>query len=156
MLGANSPFSFSIVNERTVLRFLKLIGCDNSKIGTYAKLVDDRNNTARPNGNILFRTQSEVDKRIYQVFQAVEEIQAHSQPIIIHCYEDFLRRSYDPDEREYPHVEDQIREVLIHSNSMSLRDIELCVNFDVSALENENRGAIEALHNTLRESYGSV
>jgi hypothetical protein len=30
------------VNERSILRFLKLIACDNAKIGTYAKLVDDR------------------------------------------------------------------------------------------------------------------
>ena len=42
LLEANSPFVFSTVNERTILRFLKLIACDNGKIGTYAKLVDDR------------------------------------------------------------------------------------------------------------------
>ncbi len=27
-----------------------LIACDNGKIGTYAKLVDDRNESAHPNG----------------------------------------------------------------------------------------------------------
>lgn len=46
LLEATSPFSFSIVPERTILRFLKLIACDNGKIGTYAKLVDDRNDSA--------------------------------------------------------------------------------------------------------------
>ena len=40
------------------MRFLKLIACDNSKIGTYAKLVDDRNESAHPNGNIYFSTQA--------------------------------------------------------------------------------------------------
>src|SRR6187551_2990820 len=49
LLEATSPFVFSTVNERSILRFLKLIACDNSKIGTYAKLVDDRNGTAHPN-----------------------------------------------------------------------------------------------------------
>src|SRR4249920_79231 len=39
ILGATSPFVFSTVNERTILRFLRLIECDNSKIGTYVKLV---------------------------------------------------------------------------------------------------------------------
>jgi hypothetical protein len=39
LLEANSPFVFSAVNERTILRFLKLIACDNGKIGTYAKLM---------------------------------------------------------------------------------------------------------------------
>jgi hypothetical protein len=53
LLEATSPYVFSVVNERTILRFLKLIACDNSKIGTYAKLVDDRNDTAHPNGNIF-------------------------------------------------------------------------------------------------------
>ncbi len=37
LLAATSPFSFSVVPERTMLRFLKLIACDNSKIGTYTR-----------------------------------------------------------------------------------------------------------------------
>ena len=40
--------SFSIVPERTIMRFFRLIGCDNSMIGTYTKLVDDRNESATP------------------------------------------------------------------------------------------------------------
>ena len=58
LLEATSPFVFSTVNERSILRFLKLIACDNGKIGTYVKLVDDRNDTAHPNGNIFFSTQA--------------------------------------------------------------------------------------------------
>ena len=52
---ATSPFAFSIVNERSILRIFKLIACDNSKIGTYAKLVDDRNKTAHPNGKYILQ-----------------------------------------------------------------------------------------------------
>jgi len=58
LLEATSPFVFSTVNERSILRFLKLIACDNGKIGTYAKLVDDRNDTAHPNGNVFSSTQA--------------------------------------------------------------------------------------------------
>jgi hypothetical protein len=36
LLEATSPFVFSTVNERTILRFLKLIACNNGQIGTYA------------------------------------------------------------------------------------------------------------------------
>ncbi len=54
LLDATSPFAFSIVPERTMMRFFKLIGCDNSMIGTYTKLVDDRNESAHPNGNIFY------------------------------------------------------------------------------------------------------
>jgi hypothetical protein len=56
LLEATSPFVFSAVIERSILRLLKLIACDNGKIGTYVKLVDDRNDTAHPNGSIFFST----------------------------------------------------------------------------------------------------
>ncbi len=64
LLEATSPFVFSTVNERSILRLLKLIACDNGKIGTYAKLVDDRNETAHANGNIFFSTQAALDAKI--------------------------------------------------------------------------------------------
>ncbi len=34
-----TPFDFSVIQERTILRFLRLIECDEAKIGMYAKLV---------------------------------------------------------------------------------------------------------------------
>src|SRR5437870_11083271 len=37
VMSATSPFTFSEIGESTILRFLKLIGCDNAKVGTYAK-----------------------------------------------------------------------------------------------------------------------
>ena len=58
LLKAPSPFIFSAVNERTILRLLKLIACDNDKIGTYTKLVDNRNQIAHANGNIFFSTEA--------------------------------------------------------------------------------------------------
>ena len=86
-LRDTSPFTFSKVNERTVLRLFRLIGCDDSQIGNYRKLVDNRNDAAHANGNIYFRTEREVDAKIRQVLQAVEEIQTYSRPIIHRCYE---------------------------------------------------------------------
>ena len=148
-----SPFTFSEVNERTVLRLFRLIGCDDSRIGNYRKLVDDRNDVAHANGNIYFNTQHEVDTKIQEVLRAVEDIQTHSRPIISRCYENFLLQSHNPDEREFPDSEDQIREVLVHENYISQKDIEVCVNFDISDLEEDNRDAIETLHNTLCEIY---
>src|SRR5689334_21791908 len=58
LLDATSPFTFWRVNESSVLRFLKLIGCDNAKVGSYAALVKERNDTAHSNGNIFFSTQT--------------------------------------------------------------------------------------------------
>ena len=156
LLNAPSPFTFSAVGESSILRLLRLMGCDDTKIGQYAKLVRDRNNAAHANGRIFLRTQPEADSQIREVLRAVQEIQTQSRPIINQCYKDFLLQSHNPEEREYLDTEDQIREVLIHGNYMSRNDIEICINFDLSALEDDNKEAIEALHNTLSESYGSA
>jgi hypothetical protein len=150
LLEASSPFVFSTVNERTILRFLKLIACNNSEIGTYAKLVDDRNDTAHPNGNIFFSTPAALDAKITEILRVVDQIQQHSKPIVERCYREFLLHSADPEEREYPDPADQIREVLIHGNYMSQRDIKICLAFDVTALsEHEQYRGICELHDAL-------
>lgn len=157
LLAASSPFVFSTVNERTILRFLKLIECDNGKIGTYAKLVDDRNETAHPNGNIFFSTQAALDAKISEILRVVDEIQTHSKPIIERCYREFLGKYYDPDEREYADARDQIREVLIHGNYMSQKDMEFCLIHDLADFRGHAAFAqIETLHKELLVSYGNV
>ena len=154
LLETTSPFVFSTVNERSILRFLKLIACDNSKIGTYAKLVDDRNESAHPNGNIFYSTEAAVDVKITEILRVVPAIQTHSKPVIEHCYREFLIQSRDAEAREYPDAADQIREVLIHGNYLSQKDIEICLGFDVESLTDRpgNEGMRE-LHAALAETY---
>lgn len=154
LLEATSPFGLSVVNERTILRFLKLIACDNGKIRTYAKLVDDRNESAHPNGNIFYSTPAALDAKIKEILRIVDEIQTHSRPIIEHCYREFLLGGTDSETREYADPADQVREVLIHSNYMSQRDVEVCLAFDVTILAGHGdvAGAME-LHATLAEMY---
>lgn len=154
LLEATSPFVFSAVNERTILRFLKLIACDNGKIGTYAKLVDDRNESAHPNGNIFYSTQEALDAKITEILRVVDEIQTHSKPVIEHCYREFLLQNHDPEEREYPEAADQIREVLIHGNYMSRRDVDICLEFNLAGLkEHEGIEEIKALHGALAKEF---
>jgi hypothetical protein len=156
LLEATSPFVFSTVNERSILRFLKLIACDNGKIGTYAKLVDDRNESAHPNGNIFYSTEAALDIKITEILRVVAEIQTHSQSVIEHCYREFLLQNHDPDEREYPDAADQIREVLIHGNYLSQKDIEICLGFNVESLADRPEiDAIQELHAALVETYKS-
>lgn len=156
LLEATSPFVFSSVNERTILRFLKLIECNNGEIGTYAKLVDDRNDTAHPNGNIFFSTQAALDTKINEVLRVVDEIQFHSKCVIEHCYQQFLLNNHDPEEREYPDAADQIREILIHGNYISQKDIDFCLAYDFSSLSNHPQyQRIRELHDALRERYDS-
>jgi len=156
LLGATSPFVFSSVNERSILRLLKLIACDNGKIGTYAKLVDDRNESAHPNGNIFYSTGAALDVKIMEILRVVDEIQTHSRPVIEHCYREFLLQNHDPDECEYSEPADQIREILIHGNYLSQRDVDVCLGFDLTGLDNRQEiENIRKLHAVLKEKYGS-
>ena len=156
LLGATSPFVFSTVNERSILRLLKLIACDNSKIGTYAKLVDDRNETAHPNGHIFFSTQVALEAKITEILRIVDEIQTHSRPIIEHAYREFLLQNHDPEEREYPDAADQIREVLIHENYLSQKDIGICLDSDLVGIADwPETDSIRTLHEALKSEYGS-
>lgn len=157
LLTATSPFVFSTVNERTIVRFLKLIACDNAKIGTYIKLVDDRNDTAHSNGNIFFSTQAAIDTKITEILRVVGEIQTHSKPMIEHCYRKFLLQNHDPEEREYPDPRDQIKEVLIHGNYMSQKDIEFCLRLDFAELRDQaGFPLIEELHHCLVAVHGDT
>lgn len=154
MLDATSPFVFSTVNERTILRLLKLIACDNSKIGSYVKLVDDRNETAHPNGNIFFSTQAALDIKIREILRVVGEIQTHSKTVIEQVYRDFLLENHDPEDREYPDASDQIREVLIHNNYMAQKDIDICLECDIEKFAMQpGYGDIQALHVALAAGY---
>lgn len=156
LLDATSPFVFSTVNERTILRFLKLIACDSSKIGTYAKLVDDRNDTVHSNGNIFFSTPEALETKITEILRVVDEIQTHSKSVIEHAYREFLLQSHDPDVREYSDDADQIREVLIHENYLSQRDIDICLGYDLALLRTGGSfPAIEDLHRSLCTTYAS-
>lgn len=154
LIDATSPFTFWRVNESSVLRFLKLIGCDNAKVGSYAALVKERNDTAHSNGNIFFSTQAALDAKITEMLRVVNEIQTHSTPVIERCYREFLIENQDPDERAYADPADQIREVLIHGNYLSQRDIDICLAFDIEGLKgHEGVEEIRVLHEVLAKEY---
>jgi hypothetical protein len=151
LLEATSPFTFSVVNESSVMRFLKLIQCDNAKIGAYTKLVKDRNETAHSNGNIFFSTEDELAEKVRDILRLVSEIQGHSEGIIVEGYRKFLAESADPEEREHIEAHDQVREVLIHESYMSLVDLDFCARFDIADLaEHPHIAEIEALHADVR------
>jgi len=155
LLDATSPFTYWRVNESSVMRFLKLIGCDNGNVGSYAALVKERNDTAHPNGNIFFSTRVALDTKITEILRVVDEIQTHPKPVIEHCYRQFLIENNVPEERAYPDAADQIREILIHENYLSQKDIEICLGFDLASLGDAvpSEQARE-LHDALVAKYG--
>ncbi len=154
ILKATSPFVFAKVQERTVFRFLRLIGCNDSQIGVYAKLVDDRNDVAHPNGKIVYNAQITLDQKVAKVLWLVAEIEKHSEPLILDCYETFLREGHDLEKREFIEPGDQIREALVHRNYFSKKDIEICMGYKIDRLAHEAHfEAMQALHSLLLETY---
>lgn len=56
--------------------------------------------------------------------------------------------------REYPDALDQIRELLIHKNYFSQKDIEICLAYDRAPLSTDpNFTAIKTLHQSLCDTY---
>ena len=141
-LLAQPPFVFSSVNERSILRLgrssrrstsipesCSLIACDNGKIGTYAKLVDDRNETAHPNGNI-FSTQA-TDTKITEMQRVADEIQTHPGPSSNTPTASSYSRTTTPRNANTP-TPPTNREMLIHGNYLSRKTRHL-PGFDVAS-----------------------
>ena len=81
--------------------------------------------------------------------------QTRSRPLIEQVYHEFLLQNHDPEDREYADAADQIREVLIHGNYLSQKDIEICLDFDLTALCNPPEiETIRHLHEALTTEYG--
>jgi hypothetical protein len=157
LLSAASPFDFSVENESSILRMFRLLSCDNSKIGRYAALIKDRNNSAHSNGQIYFRTEQGIAAKVAEVLRVAREIETHSKLVIEELYRDFLTSGFDPDDRRYFDTLDQIREELVHVNYLSKQDMAICRGFDISQLADiASFPMIEALHRALCESYAEV
>lgn len=74
--------------------------------------------------------------------------------VIRDCLRCFLLDSWNEDEREYNGAIDQIREVLIHPNYFSQKDIESCLAFDIDGLsEHEHFKAIKELFGVFVKAY---
>ncbi len=157
LMTATTPFAFVELGESNFIRFLKLIGCDNSQIGNYTSSVKSRNDAAHSNGRIFFNDQSIIDRKVDEVLRFIDDIQTHSQPIIDECLIDFLKDSFDPDDREYFDDSDQLREILIHGNYLSQKDIEHLLSFDITQLSTEtNYIELETLFNAFKTEYAII
>lgn len=154
LLSATSPFTFSEVQERSIFKFLRLIGCEQHHIRQFAKLVEGRNDIAHSNGHIFFSDKAAADRKIETILQQVDAIQNHMRPVIHDCLKRFLLESWNPEEREYADPADQIREVLLHTNYFSQKDIDACLAFDIESLnEQENFDGMKELFSFFLRPY---
>ena len=157
MLKASSPFSLSEIKESSIFRFLKLVGCNNAKIGEFTKIVKARNDISHSNGNIFFNSQGAVDEKISEVLKSVEEIQEHTKEIIDNVFKCFLVNSWNSKVREFSNDSDQIREILVHQNYLSKKDIGDCLTYDITSLKkNKNIAKVRKIFRVFKKEYAET
>lgn len=140
VMAGTSPFTLYKVAEGEVFKFLRIIGCDENEIRPFSELVGERNKLAHANGMISCANQTSADAKIADILKQVRAIQAHMTPVLHQCLKSFLLDSATPvEEREYEDPADQIRELLVHKNYFSLKDIEACAAFDLQTMSGEPR-----------------
>lgn len=135
---AESPFDFfARVKESTIVRFSKLIGCDNQQIGGFARFLKGRHKIAHPSGTVFFNDKDDLDRHLAEVTKELEIVQGCMKLIVQECLRYFLIEYWDENTWQFSDPADQIREMLIHTNYFSQKDIEDCLKFEIAALENE-------------------
>jgi hypothetical protein len=153
-----NPFMFSTEGESRIFDLMKYLCAShtdvNALVGRYKSLVKDRNEIAHANGLIPFRSDTYLHTKINNILQYAEEIQSFSKPIIQESFERFLIESQDEDTRQYYDISEQINEALIHQHYLSQKDIEFCLEYDITQLNTESKyDEIERLYETLKNEY---
>lgn len=151
---ATSPFGFSAEMESKIFLLFTFFGLGKEKIGKYKKLVKNRNEIAHSNGNIFFRGQATVDEKIAEILKFANEIQEKTKSAIQDGFKRFLIESQDEEGRRYIDIQEQINEELIHEHYMSQKDIEFCLDYDITKLSAEqNYAEIEKIFAALKIEY---
>jgi hypothetical protein len=152
--SASSPFAFSAEGESRIFLLFTFFGLGKEKIGNYKKLVKSRNEVAHSNGHIYFPAQDTIDNKISEIIKYADEIQEKTKSAIQDCFKRFLIESKNIDERRYIDIEEQINEELIHEHYLSQKDLEFCLDYDITELNGEqNFEEIERLFEKLKSEY---
>lgn len=155
--SADSPFKFfENLKESTIFRFIKLVGCDNQQVGEFSKFVKQRNRIAHPSGTVFFNNRENIDKQIEEIIVEIDHIQQHMVQVLHDCLRSFLEQNSDPEQWEYSLPKEQIEAALIHSHYLSNKDIDACLEFDISVFDGHvDDVAIRELFSTFQEIYGT-
>ena len=149
-----APLRFSEENERTIMGLFLLIHCNRDEIKRLKNIVDSRNEIAHSNGNIFYKTKESLEEQIGEMLSCIEIIHNKSISIIEKAYNSFLLESNNPEEREFIDDESQIKEIFVHGNYLSIEDVKIAKNWDISCLSSEsNFQNIQSLSNTLKNIY---
>ncbi|RWE95155.1 hypothetical protein [Mesorhizobium sp.] len=157
LLSAVNPFLFyEQLKESQIFRFLKLIGCANEQVGEFSKFVKRRNKIAHPSGTVFFNDRAAIDAEIVDMMREVRNIESHMKPVISDMYGRFLLDSAEQEELQYDTLDQEIEVNLIHRDYVSLKDIEICLEYDISVhAAHQKFELIGTLHHSLSERFGA-
>lgn len=155
LVAADTPFKFfENLKEATIFRFIKLVGCGNEQVGEFSKFVKQRNRIAHPSGTVFFNSRENIDDQISKIMIEIENIQTLMSPVLRDCLRMFLLENADPEEWEYSIPKDQIDAALIHANYLSQKDIDACLAFDVSMLDDHSDAdPMKGLFDSFKDAY---
>ncbi|MEW5894455.1 MAG: hypothetical protein AB1650_01670 [Candidatus Omnitrophota bacterium] len=121
-IDAITPFDFSELKERSMLRFLKLVGFNNGHIGLWGKIIDDRNKMAHSNGHIYLKSEEQLREYVEKILKCIDDIQCSMKDVVQAVFEKALR---DEDE-SFEHFQ----QILLFENYFSKQDMGSCLDFD--------------------------
>ena len=157
---AEWPLAFAEIErigESRMFRFFKLAGCDNPEIGEFTSIVKSRNNIAHANGHIFYRTAEVLDIELQKITSCTQKIQTCLSCLLDDILSKFLKERCTADLRESFEDSEQITEFLIRENYLSTKDIERCLQFDISSFSSHpDFPLIESMFNSFKSLYQPI
>jgi hypothetical protein len=154
ILDISEPSSFPSTGEKEAIRFLKLIGADNKKIGDWTRIIKDRDEVANSNVIIKYPDEYSFNRAFLGVYKAIKEIHQKSQVVLDIILKSFLLNNYNLDDLEYGNLDDEIRENFIKKHYLSSQDLIHMACYDINLLKTEPEfSRIENLFNQLQLKF---
>lgn len=145
------------IGESRMFRFFKLAGCGNSEIGEFTSVVRSRNAVAHANGNIFYKTSEALDEQLKKIIVSMEKMQASLDCVLEDIFRKFLLERSAEEFHETFEDSVQITEFLIRENYLSSKDIERCLQFDISSLSSHpDFPLIETMFDSFKSLYQPI
>lgn len=151
--ASSSPFGYSEESESKILQIFKFWGI-SERIGKYKKLIKDRNEIAHSSGNIYYKDQESIGRKISDIIKFCEEIQLKTKSTVEQCYKEFLSTYPSVEDSPYSTLEELVSDQLIGKHYLSDKDIQLCCQCNIVSLSPDgNYSSIQNIHDEFIELY---
>ena len=99
-----SPFSFALINEKTVFRFFRLVGFDDASIGDIAHMIKIRNERMHATGKIYCSSVDEFEVELATYTKRMKLVLKNQQSFLVDIYAGLL----DTFDEDYTFTQDDL------------------------------------------------